>query len=244
LQDTTNSEILELRGDHSYTDWLRGTDYYAEGALLWLDADTLIRDKSKGARSLDDFARAFFGIKDGQMTPETYRFDDVVAGLNAVQPYDWAPFLRSRLDGHGPGAPLDGIARGGYHLIYGDQPNSALLAQDYDAKTINLIFSLGMILTHDGMVADVAWNGPAFKAGIAPGSQVIAVNSYPLDGADSIKPAIIAAEKASGNPIELLIKSDERYRMVQIDYRGGLRYPRLEALGDGAAIDRIIAPKE
>jgi predicted metalloprotease with PDZ domain len=212
--------------------------------LLWLDVDTLIREKSKGAKSLDDFARSFFGIKDGQMTPETYRFDDVVAGLNAVQPNDWGPFLRTRLDGHGPGAPLDGIARGGYHLIYGDQPNGALLAQDNDAKTINLIFSLGLILSHDGMVTDVAWNSPAFKAGIAPGAQVIAVNSYPLDGPDSIKPAIVAAEKSSAAPIELLVKADERYRMVQIDYHGGLRYPRLEALGEAGAIDRIIAPKD
>jgi predicted metalloprotease with PDZ domain len=94
------------------------------------------------------------------------------------------------------------------------------------------------------MVNEVAWNSPAFKAGIAPGAQVVAVNSYPLDGADSIKPAIVAAEKSDGNPIELLIKADERYRMVQIDYRGGLRYPRLEALGDSGSLDRIIAPKE
>jgi len=244
LQDTTTGEILDQRGARTYTGWQRGLDYYTEGALIWLDADTLIREKSKGAKSLDDFARAFFGVKDGQITPETYRFEDVVAALNEVQPYDWAGFLRSRLDGHGPGAPLDGVTRGGYRLVYGDQPNSALLAQDTDAKTTNLIFSLGLVIGHDGIVSEVAWNSPAFKAGIAPGAQIIAVNSYPLDGADLIKPAIIAAEKAGAGPIELLIKADDRYRMVQIDYHGGLRYPRLEALGDGGLIDRIIAPKD
>jgi predicted metalloprotease with PDZ domain len=244
LQDTTNGEILDSRGDHTYSDWVRGLDYYVEGALIWLDVDTLIRDRSRGTKSLDDFARAFFGIDDGQMTPETYRFDDVVAALNAVQPYDWASFLRARLDGHGPGAPLDGITRGGYRLIYGDTPNGALLAQDNDAKSINLTFSLGLMLSHDGTVTDVAWNSPAFKAGIAPGAQVIAVNSYPLDGADSIKPAIIAAEKPEAPPIELLIKADDRYRMVQIDYHGGLRNPRLEPLGDSGLIDRIITPRE
>jgi len=244
LQDTTTGEILDQRGARTYTGWQRGLDYYTEGALIWLDADTLIRDKSKGAKSLDDFARAFFGVHDGQITPETYRFDDVVAALNDVLPYDWAGFLRSRLDGHGPGAPLDGVTRGGYRLVYGDQPNSALLAQDNDAKTTNLIFSLGLVIGHDGIVNEVAWNSPAFKAGIAPGAQIIAVNSYPLDGADLIKPAIIAAEKAGAGPIELLIKADDRYRMVQIDYHGGLRNPRLEALGDGGLIDRIIAPKD
>ena len=244
LQDTTNGEILDLRGAHTYSNWLRGLDYYTEGALIWLDADTLIRDKSKGTKSLDDFARAFFGVHDGQITPETYRFEDVVAALNAVLPYDWAGFLRARLDGHGPGAPLDGITRGGYRLVYSDQPNSALLAQDNDAKTTNLFFSLGLVITHEGMVNEVAWNSPAFKAGIAPGAQVIAVNSYPLDGADLIKSAVIAAEKAGAAPIELLIKADDRYRMVQIDYHGGLRYPRLEALGETGLLDRIIAPKD
>ena len=66
LQDTTNGEILNARGEHTYADWLRSLDYYVEGALIWLDADTLIRDKSKGAKSLDDFARAFFGIMMGR----------------------------------------------------------------------------------------------------------------------------------------------------------------------------------
>src|SRR5579859_833580 len=244
LQDTTNGEILESRGQRTYGNWVRGLDYYVEGTLIWLDADTLIREKSKGAKSLDDFARAFFGQHDGQMVPETYRFDDVVAALNGVQPHDWAGFLRSRLDSHGPDAPLEGVMRGGYRLAYNDQPNAALIAEDNDYKQTNLLFSLGLVITRDGTVNDVAWNSPAFKAGIPPGSQVIAVNSYALDGADLIKPAIIAAEKPGAAPIELLIKADDRYRMVQIDYHGGLRYPHLEATGEGGLLDKIVEPKE
>ena len=244
LQDTTNGEILEARGQRTYANWLRGLDYYVEGALIWLDADTLIRDKSKGSKSLDDFARAFFGIHDGQMMPETYRFDDVVAALNAVQPYDWAGFLRARLDSHGPDAPLEGLLRGGYRLTYGDQPNTALNAEDSDYKQTNLLFSLGLMISREGIVSEVAWNSPAFKAGVAPGSQVIAVNSYAFDGADLVKPAIIAAEKPGAAPIELLIKADDRYRMLSIDYHGGLRYPHLESLGEGALIDKIVEPKD
>ena len=246
LQDTTNGEILESRGQHTYANWLRGLDYYVEGALIWLDADTLIRDKSKGAKSLDDFARAFFGDHDGQVSPETYRFDDVVAGLNAVLPYDWAGFLRARLDGHGPSAPLEGLLRGGYRLTYSDVSNPALLAQDNDYKTINLTYSLGLVIARDGTINEVAWNSPAFKAGVAPGAQLIAVNSYALDGvgADLLKPAIIAAEKPGAAPIELLIKADDRYRMVQVDYHGGLRNPHLEALGEGALLDKIVEPKD
>ena len=246
LQDTMNGEILELRGQHSYNNWIRGLDYYVEGALIWLDADTLIRDKSKGTKSLDDFARAFFGIRDGQIAPETYRFDDVVAALNAVLPYDWAGFLRSRLDSHGPDGPLEGLARGGYRLIYNDQPNTALLAQDTDNKTINLTYSLGLVIARDGAINEVAWNSPAFRAGIAPGAQLIAVNSYALDGAGAeiLKPALIAAEKPGSAPIELLIKADDRYRMVSVEYHGGLRNPHLEPVGDEALIDKIVEPKE
>jgi predicted metalloprotease with PDZ domain len=246
LQDTTNGEILDLRGQHTYNNWMRGLDYYVEGALIWLDADTLIREKSKGAKSLDDFARSFFGVHDGQMTPETYRFDDVVAGLNSVFPYDWAAFLRSRLDGHGPGGPLDGLLRGGYRLTYNDQTNIALAALDSDEKTVNLSYSLGLVIGHDNAVNDVAWNSPAFRAGVVPGSQLIAVNSYAADGsaADLLRTAIIAAEKSGSGPIELLIKADDRYRMVWIDYHGGLHYPHLEALGEGALLDKIAEPKE
>jgi len=245
LQDTTNGEILDARGQHTYANWVRGLDYYVEGALIWLDADTLIRDKSKGAKSLDDFARAFFGVADGQMTPDTYRFDDVVAGLNAVLPYDWSGFLRSRLDSHGPNGPLEGLLRGGYRLVYNDQPNPALLAQDADSKTIDVIYSLGMVIGRDGTINDVAWNSPAFKAGIAPGAQLVAVNSYALDGAgaDLLKPAIIAAEKPGSAPLELLIKADDRYRMVSIDYHDGLRNPHLDSLGDGALLDKIVEPR-
>ncbi|WP_447407714.1 hypothetical protein, partial [Clostridium perfringens] len=56
------------------------------------------------------------------MTP--YSFDDVVAALNAVTPYDWAGFLRERLDGQTQGAPLDGVIRGGYRLVYTDTPSA------------------------------------------------------------------------------------------------------------------------
>jgi predicted metalloprotease with PDZ domain len=71
---------------------------------VWLDVDTLIREKSGDQRSLDDFARAFFGIGGTSHVPATYTFDDVVQALGTVQPFDWAAFLRARLDGHGPGA--------------------------------------------------------------------------------------------------------------------------------------------
>jgi predicted metalloprotease with PDZ domain len=120
LQDTTNDPTMVSRRPISWRSWQRSEDYYSEGELIWLDADTLIRELTRGAKSLDNFARAFFGVADGAITPVTYEFADVVKALNAVSPHDWAAFLRSRLDGHGPGAPLDGLKRGGYQLIYNE----------------------------------------------------------------------------------------------------------------------------
>jgi len=116
LQDTTNDPIAALRRPLPWRSWERSEDYYSEGQLIWLDADTLIREQSGDRRSLDDFARSFFGIGGTSYVPATYAFDDVVQALNGVQPYDWASFLRTRLDGHGP-AQLEGIARGGYKLV-------------------------------------------------------------------------------------------------------------------------------
>jgi predicted metalloprotease with PDZ domain len=243
LQDTTTGELLGSRGQRGYNNWMRGLDYYVESALIWLDADTLIRDKSKGQKSLDDFARAFFGTDDGKWVPKTYRFEDVVATLNAVWPNDWAGFLRSRLDGHGPGAPLDGVTRGGYRLVWNDTPNLAIAAWDLENKTISLLTSIGIVIGRDGLVADVGWNSPAFKAGVPPGGQVVAVNSYAFEGADQIKAAIAAAAKPGAPPIELLVKADDRYRLLSIDYHEGLRWPHLEAQPGQPLLDAILEPR-
>ncbi|KAK0350419.1 hypothetical protein LTR94_029112, partial [Friedmanniomyces endolithicus] len=123
LQDANNHNLLGYRTSNPYSSWMRGTgDYYREALLIWLDADTLIREATGGKKSLDDFAKGFFGGDDGSWAPRGYTFDDVVAALNAVHPHDWATFLRTRLDASGPDvrAPLDGLARGGYRLTYTD----------------------------------------------------------------------------------------------------------------------------
>jgi predicted metalloprotease with PDZ domain len=244
LQDTTSGELLGVRGQRSYNDWTRGLDYYVESALIWLDADSLIRERSHGEKSLDDFARLFFGIEPGSITPNLYQFDDVVRGLNAVLPYDWAGFLRARLDSHGANGPLDGLKRGGYRLVWNELANIDLQSFDLENKSTTLLTSLGFTLGKDGMVSDVAWNSPAFKAGLPPGAQLIAVNSYALDGGDQLRAAITAAAKPGAPPIELLIKADDRYRMLVIDYRDGLRQPHLEPIpGQTPLLDAILEPK-
>jgi len=242
LEDTTNDPIIGMRRPLSWRSWQRSEDYYSEGQLVWLDADTLIRQLSGGKRSLDDFAKTFFGVDDGSFVTRTYTFEDVVAALNGVQSYDWASFLHARLKGHGPGAPLDGLARGGYRLVYSDTQSPYLKNTETIRKITDLSYSIGVIIGKDGILSDVAWDGPAFKAGLTADTQIIAVNGNTYD-ADGLKDAITAAHRAAA-PLQLLVKDNDTYRTVSIDYHDGLRYPYLERVGSVApSLDAILQPR-
>ena len=243
LQDTTQQPIMLYRGLQSYPSWQRGRDYYTEGALLWLDVDTRIRELTRNRRSLDDFAAAFFGIEDGRIEPLTYTFDDVVAALQAVAPFDWAAWLRARLDGHGPGAPLDGIARGGWRLAFDETPSEAVRALEAAAEIDGFLFSLGFALDRTGMVREVYWDSLAFAAGIAPRSVVVAVDGRAYS-ARVLREAITAAKGDPARRIELLLRRGDRYSTVTLDYHGGLRYPRLERVaGADDRLGAITAPR-
>jgi len=228
LQDTTNQPVVTPRRPLSFVSWQRTEEYYAEGELVWLDADTRIRELTGGRKSLDDYAKALYGVRDGQIGPAPYTFDDVVAALNSVVASDWRTFLRSRLDGHGPGAPMDGVTRGGWKLTFTDTPSAFTKNNEEANKYIELSHSLGMrVSTRDaGQLADVTWNSPAFKAGLVQGDTIVAVNGYAFK-ADGLKDAVKNA-KGGSMPIELILKSGERYRTVRIPYYDGLRYPQLE----------------
>ncbi|MHB8285543.1 MAG: M61 family metallopeptidase, partial [Caulobacteraceae bacterium] len=244
VEDTTNDPIIASRRPIPWTSWQRSEDYYSEGQLIWLDADTLIRKMSGGKKSLDDFAHAFFGVHNGSYVTDTYDFDEVVRTLNGVQPYDWRSFLRTRLDGHAAGAPLDGLARGGYKLTYTDVQSEYLKSAESRRKSLDLTYSLGLSLSaKDGGVTSVQWGGPAFKAGLAVGVQIVAVNDDAFD-ADDLKD-LIKSEKGGTTPIKLLIKDDDHYRTVSLDYHGGLRYPHLEPIaGQAQSLDEILTARK
>jgi predicted metalloprotease with PDZ domain len=228
LQDTTNDPIINQRKPLGWISWQRAEDYYSEGELIWLDADTKIRELSGDQRSLDDFARSFYGVKNGSHVPLTYTFNDVVAALNAVQPFDWARFLRERLDGHGPGAPLDGVRRAGWRLAYGEQPTNYFKDVEAYRKVADFSYSIGLAINNEGLVVNVLWDSPAFNAGLSEGYTLLAVNGRAYK-AEGLKTAITAA-KSTHEPIELLLKKDDRYLTERIDYHEGLRYPRLERI--------------
>ena len=228
LEDTTNDPIISARRPQPWLSHQRSEDYYSEGQLVWLDADTLIREKSGGKRSLDDFAKAFYGIENGSWLPVTYTFDDVVAALNKVQPYDWATFLNARINQVAPRPPLDGLTRGGWKLIYTDTPTDYFKSAEARRKSTDLSYSIGLTLSREADITGVQWDGPAFKAGLTIGGKIVAVNGVAFD-ADRLKETITDAKK-SREPISLLVKKGDRYVTVAIDYHFGLRYPRLERI--------------
>jgi predicted metalloprotease with PDZ domain len=146
--------------------------------------------------------------------------------LNSVQPHDWAKFLHQRLDSHGPGAPLDGVARGGYKLTYTDTPTSYFKDSETRRKITDLSYSIGVVIGREGKLTDVRWGGPAHTAGLTVGSQIIALDGTAFD-ADKLKSAIKSG-KGGTTPLTLLVKQGDAYTTVQIDYHDGLRYPRLD----------------
>jgi predicted metalloprotease with PDZ domain len=243
LQDTTNDPIIAERAAQSWPNWQASEEYYDEGLLIWLDADTLIREKTGGKKSLDDFAKAFFGVNNGAWDTLTYNFDDVVAALNKVYPYDWATFLNDRLHDHGKAPPFDGLTRAGYKLVYTDTPTSYFKARETYHKMTDFNYSLGFSVSKTGAIVNVLWDSPAFKAGLTRGMKLIAVNGLEFD-ADNLKD-VVKADTKTQDKIDLLIKADDRYKTVSIDYHGGLRYPSLVRIdGTKDMLGDIIAAKK
>jgi predicted metalloprotease with PDZ domain len=209
-------------------EWLtqrRGLDYYPEGALIWLEADTLIRTRSDGKRSLDDFCRSFFGGSDSAPAVRAYTRADVVAALNGVEAYDWDTFLRTRVEDVQSHAPLGGIVAAGWKLEQNDQPNPYVDAAAKVSKQDDFSHSLGFWTKDDGHVVDVVYGSPAFAAGLAPVMKVIAIGGRKWNG-DTAKEVIVMAEKTT-QPVELIIENGDLVRTLRVDWHGGLAYPHL-----------------
>jgi len=244
VDDTTQDPIFAARKPKPYASIARDEDYYNEGALVWLEADQIIRSGTGGARGLDDFARAFFAHPGGDARTATYDRADIVSALNAVYPYDWSAFLRTRLEQPGSPVPLAGLERGGYRLVWRSEPNPFDKGRMDHTERLDLTHSLGLVLDKKGDVVATQWEGPAFDAGIVNGATIVAVNGSSYD-AKVLRRAITNAARAK-RPIELLVKRGERLTTVPVEWTGGLRWPWLERTQPGAQpapLDQLLAPR-
>ncbi len=240
VQDTTYDPVISMRRPQPYRSYQMSEDYYNAGALVWLAVDARLRELSGGDHSLNDFASTFFGVGDGSWEVKPYVFEDVVAALDSIEPGDWATFLRSRLDANAP--PLDGLAASGWKLVYTDKPSDYHKGVLSSRKAADYTASLGMVVSKkDGGVGSVRWDGPAFNAGIAPGSTLLAVNGYAFD--TGLLDEAVKAGKKDGIPIELVVKHGEVVKTVKLDYREGLKYPHLERIeGTKDRLSEILQP--
>jgi predicted metalloprotease with PDZ domain len=220
-------------------------DFYDESLLFWLEADAIIRTQSKGTRSLDDFCRLFHGGKSGPPEVKSYTFEDVVAGMNEVLPYDWRTFFTERVEMVQPRAPLGGITRGGWKLTYADTASAYHKGLERARKRIDSRYSIGLSVSdetgHEGEILDLIPGTPAAKAGLAPGMTLVAIQGRQWT-ADVMREAIRAAAR-SKKPIEVLAKNGDFYASYLINYTGGERYPSLIRVKDSAdLLSQDLAP--
>ncbi len=252
LSDTTVAAQLGYSAPNAWSNWSRGNDFYREGQLLWLAVDMKIRTLSQDQKSLDDFARLFFGVDNGSFATHTFTFNDIVNALNAVQPYDWAGFLHNWLDGVGPQVPLlSGIDASGWRLVYTGQPSRYQQALEnvgpgeLSASGVNAMFSVGLFLDRQGEVEDVLWDGPAFKAGLAPGMKLVAINGQPYS-TSLLRSQIAQAQTSkmpSGTPLQIRAQSDGVTALHTVVYAGGPQYPHLVRVpGTTDYLRQILAP--
>jgi predicted metalloprotease with PDZ domain len=249
MVDTTNQPIVSQRRPVSFVSYQRPEDYYTEGMLIWLDADTKIRELTDGKKSLDDFCKRFFGVYNGSFITAPYTFEDVVSNLNAVVAYDWKSFLQERVYDLHTQVPMNGFTQGGYKLVYTDKPTEWMVKEEATAGYADFSTSLGLSVGSRrgggsaGVVSNVWWDSPVFKAGVTPGMELVSVNGTAYS-AKVLTDAILAAEK-DRKPLQLQFHRGDKYTTIALPYYDGMRYPSLERVdGTPDRLDEILAPSK
>ena len=225
LQDTADAAPELYFSPRAWQSWRRSTDFYDEDTLNWLWVDVIIRQQSKGSKSIDDFCRLFHGAPSSGPMVKTYTFDDVVNTLNQVVPYDWRGFWTERLTNHGPGAPLGGIEGSGWKLVYDETQSEMEHGAESNFHFVDGTFSIGLQLREDGTITDTIEGMPAAVAGIGPGMKLIAVNGRQFS--PEVLRAALKAGKGGSAPLDLLVENTDYYKTYKLDYHGGERYPHL-----------------
>ena len=124
---------------------------------------------------------------------------------------------------------MDGLARGGWKLVYTESQSEYLKSLEDQRKAVDFTYSLGFAVSAlTGQLTEVRWGGPAYEAGLTMGTALIAVNGREYR-AERLKTAIALA-KLNKQPVELLVRNLDRYRTVRIAYFEGLKYPQLQRI--------------
>lgn len=242
LDNTSRAAQVLYFAPSEWTSYRRGTDFYQESVLIWLDADVTIRKLTQGRRSMDDFCRTFLGGPEVMPVIKTFNFDDLVAAMNEVAAYDWRTFFTERLQAVDVHAPLGGLSGGGWQTTYNDEPNQMIAASQAAVGVADYTSSIGMLVKADGTVQDAIPGMPAYQRGISPYTRVVAVNGRQFS-IDELNRAL-AESKTQTGPIVLLVSNAGFLESHEIDYHGGLRYPHLvrnEAADD--YLDEILKPR-
>jgi predicted metalloprotease with PDZ domain len=241
LDDTAAAASVLFDAPRSWGLSRRTVDFYDEGTLLWLEVDVIIRTKTKGAKSLDDFCRAFHGTGTGKPEVKGFKLEEVLAALNAIAPHDWKTHFQRRVEVVADAPPLEGITEAGWKLAFAEKPSDLFAAREGSSRGVDLLDSIGLSLAAEGAVADVVPEKPAAKAGLAPGMKVLAVNGRRFS-ADGLKTAV--ANTKNGGKLELLVESGDFFKTHAIEYTGGARYPRLErAEGQPDLLADVVKPR-
>ena len=235
LADSTNDAIYMAGHRVGWRDWQRREDYYSEGVLLWLDVEARLRELSGGKRGLDDFAARFFRADQPYAAISTYSFADVCRTLDELAHDDWSGFLQKHLTTHDDADAMAGLARAGWRLVYTAEPTETFRQNEAENGGVDLTYSIGAIVDAGGRLDSVAWDGPAFRAGLVPGMRMTAIGDRPFS-VDNLR---LAVAKTKESPLIMVVETGPERQQLRIDYRGGLRYPRLERNTD--APDRLSA---
>jgi predicted metalloprotease with PDZ domain len=225
LQDTADAAPELYFGPQAWHSWRRGVDFYDEDTLNWLWVDVIIRQQSKGSKTIDDFCHLFHGAPSTGPMLKTYTFDDVVSTLNQVVAYDWRGFWTEHLTNHGPGAPLGGIEGSGWKVVYDETQSEMERGAEGNFHFVDGLFSIGLQLREDGTITDTIEGMPAAGAGIGPGMKLIGVNGRHYS--PEILHNALKAGKGGNVPLELLVENTDYYKIYKLDYHGGERYPHL-----------------
>jgi predicted metalloprotease with PDZ domain len=217
-------------------------DFYTEGELVWLDVDTIIRERSHGARSLDTFLHRFTEPSTTGPMVVTYDRAQVEELLNKVEAYDWHAFFDKYVYARSVHPPTDELERAGWKFVYTTKHNDFLDAENAESHGLQGWYSFGASVSGKGVVSDVRDGSPAWKAGFAPGMTILAVNGQGYTTsifADALKKA-----EHTTAAISLIVKQTDWFQTIALDYHDGLKYPHLERIdGKPDMLLQIASPK-